>query len=69
MQTVVVFNKKTREILVALPLKDGEAGIVRDDVDFAIFNGVEPVFVETPTGPKLKENSFILLPPGGGVDA
>lgn len=68
MQTVVVFNKKTRDVLIALPLKDGETGIVQDDVDFAIFNGVEPVFVETPAGPKLKENSFILLP-GGGVDA
>lgn len=64
MQTIVVFDKETRDILAALPLKDGAAGIIRDDVDFEIFNGVEPVFVDTPTGPKLKANSFFLMPPG-----
>lgn len=69
MQTVVVFDKKTKDVLVALPLKDGAMGIVRKDVDFKIFNGVEPVFVEAPTGPKLKANSVLLMPSGGGKDA
>lgn len=64
MQTVVVYDRKTRDVLAAIPLKDGETAICRKDVEFTIYHDTEPVFTETPTGPKLKTNAFILMPEG-----
>ncbi len=60
MVTVVVYEKDSRSVLAAIPMKDGETGILRKDVEFRIFNGMEPVFEETPTGPVLKNNSFFI---------
>lgn len=62
MTTVVVFDKNTRQVLAAIPLAEGEAAICRNDVGFQIFNGTEPVFTETLTGPILAENKFIFNP-------
>ena len=47
-------------MLAAIPIKEGEAGILRKDVGVQLFNGTEPVFEETPNGPILKNNSFII---------
>ncbi len=58
--TVVVYERNTRSVLAAIPMKEGEAGIRRKDVEFQIFNGTEPVFEETPNGPILKNNTFII---------
>lgn len=60
MVTVVVYKEGSREVLAAIPIKDGEKGICKDDVGFQIFNGTEPVFVETPDGLILKDNSFFI---------
>lgn len=60
MTTIVVYEKDSRSVLAAIPIKDGEAGILRKDVEFQIFNGTEPVFEETPNGPILKNNTFII---------
>lgn len=60
MVTVVVYEKDSRSVLAAIPMKEGETGILRKDVEFQVFNGTEPVFEETPDGPILKNNSFII---------
>lgn len=59
MQTVVVFDKETKEIIACVPLADGEKGICRKDVDFHIYNGTEPIFTETGNGVVLNTNAFI----------
>lgn len=60
MVTIVVYEKDSRSVLAAIPMKEGESGILRKDVEFQIFNGTEPVFEETPNGPILKNNTFII---------
>lgn len=60
MVTVVVYEKDSRSVLAAIPMKEGESGILRKDVEFQVFNGTEPVFEETPNGPILKNNTFII---------
>lgn len=58
-QTVVVFDKETKEIIACIPLSEGEAAICRKDVDFQIYNGTEPIFTETGNGIVLNSNVFI----------
>lgn len=60
MVTAVVFQKDTREVLAVIPINGGKDGICRKDVGFQIFNDAEPVFMETPNGIALKENTFII---------
>ena len=60
MVTVVVYEKDSRSVLAAIPMKEGETGILRKDIEFQVFNGTEPVFEETSNGPILKNNSFII---------
>lgn len=36
MQTVIVFDKTTKEIIAQIPLVNGEKAILRGDVDFEI---------------------------------
>lgn len=60
MQTIVVFDKKTKEIIACIPLSDGEKAICRKDVEFRIYNGSEPVFTETGNGIVLNANAFIM---------
>ena len=59
MQTVVVFDKKTKEIIACIPLLDGAKAICKKDIDFQIYNGTEPIFTETENGIVLNTNSFI----------
>lgn len=59
MATVVVYDKDTKQILAAIPIDGGDA-IARKDVEFRIYNGTEPVFTETPMGPVLAENTFMI---------
>lgn len=58
-QTVVVFEKETKEIIACIPLTEGETAICRKDVDFQIYNGTEPIFTETENGVLLNTNTFI----------
>ena len=58
-QTVVVFNRKTKEIIACIPLSDRETAICRKDVDFQICNGTEPIFTETENGVVLNTNAFM----------
>lgn len=59
MQTVVVFDKKTKEIIACVPTSDEETAICRKDVDFQIYNGTQPIFMETGSGIVLNTNAFI----------
>lgn len=59
MHTVAVFNKQTKEILACIPLSDGEKAICRNDIDFQIYNGTEPILTETENGIVLNTNAFI----------
>ena len=58
-QTVVVFDKKTKEILACISLS-GQDCICRKDVDFKIYNGTQPIFTEKPNGIVLNENTFLM---------
>lgn len=58
-QTVVVFDKETKEILACVPLS-GQDCICRKDVDFKVYKGTEPIFTETPNGIVLNENAFLI---------
>lgn len=59
MQTVVVYEKGTREIIACVPM-DGSEGIVRKDVQFRVYNGTEPIFTEIDGKVLLNENAFII---------
>lgn len=58
-KTVVVYDKKTREIVACIPLS-GKQAICRKDVSFQIYNGTEPIFTETEKGVALNTNAFIM---------
>ncbi len=58
-KTVVVFDKKTKDILACIPLS-GQDCICRKDVDFKVYNGTEPIFAETANGIVLNENTFMV---------
>ena len=49
MTTVVVYKTDTKEVLAAIPM-DGRDAVCRNDVEFQIYNGTEPIFTETPGG-------------------
>lgn len=59
MTTVVVYKTRTREVLAAIPVEGGDA-ICRNDIEFQIYNGTEPIFTEFPGGIVLAENKFML---------
>lgn len=59
MTTVVVYKTGTGEVLAAIPVEGGDA-VCRNDIDFQIYNGTEPIFTETPGGMVLAENKFML---------
>ena len=58
-QTVVVYDKETKEILACIPLS-GKDCICRKDIDFKIYNQTEPIFTETENGIVLNKNAFIM---------
>ena len=59
MTTVVVYKTGTREVLAVIPVEGGDA-VCRNDIEFQIYNGTEPIFTETPGGMVLAENKFML---------
>lgn len=59
MTTVVVYKAETKEILAAVPIEGGSA-VCRNDIEFQIYNGTEPIFIETPNGIRLAENKFMI---------
>lgn len=58
-QTVVVFDKNTREVIACVPL-DGSEGIMQKNIDVQVFNDTEPVFTELQNKVILNPNTFIL---------
>lgn len=58
MITVVVTDKETKEVIACVP-EYGEV-ICRNDVEISVFRNTEPVFADTPNGPVLKDNTFII---------
>ena len=59
MTTVVIYKTDTKEVLAAIPM-DGGYAICRNDVEFQIYNGTEPIFTETTGGIVLEENKFMI---------
>lgn len=59
MTTVVVYEESTKRVLAAIPVEGGDA-IARNDIGFQIYRGTEPLFTETPDGPVLAENKFLI---------
>ncbi len=59
MTTVVVYKTGTREVLAAIPIECGDA-VCRNDIEFQIYNGTEPIFTEVPGGIVLAENKFMI---------
>ena len=59
MQTVVVYQKGTDEIIACVPL-DGSECIVRKDVEIKVYNGTEPVFTEKDGYVAVKRNAFLI---------
>lgn len=57
MTTVVVYKADTKEVLAAIPMDGGDA-VCRNDVEFQIYNGTEPIFTETPGGIVLAEKQI-----------
>lgn len=58
MTTVVVTDKRTGEVIACVP-EYGEA-ICRNDVEISVFRNTEPIFSDTPDGPVLKKNTFLI---------
>lgn len=61
MFTIVVYEVKTRLVILVLPIvikADGVVSqldtIIKNGFDYEIYNDVEPVFEESQEGPKLK---------------
>ena len=59
MQTVVVYQKGTNEMIACVPL-DGSKGIARKDVVIKVYNGTEPVFIEKDGYVDVKTNAFLI---------
>lgn len=59
MTTVVVYKTDTKEVLAAIPMDGGDA-VCRNDVEFQIYNGTEPIFTETPGGIVYKGTGIIV---------
>lgn len=53
------YKTDTKEVLAAIPMDGGDA-VCRNDVEFQIYNGTEPIFTETPGGIVLAENKFMI---------
>lgn len=61
MATIVVYDKGTRQVLAAIPLKESEPSIIHKGVGVRIFpEGTEPVFVDKGGVVSLKDNTYIV---------
>lgn len=59
MQTVVVYQKGTNEVVACVSLDDSD-GIARKDVGIKVYNGTEPVFIEKDGYVAVKTNAFLI---------
>lgn len=59
MQTVVVYQKGTNEVIACVPL-DGSECIVRKDVEIKVYDGTEPIFTEKDGYVAVKTNAFLI---------
>lgn len=58
MKTIVIFDKKTNEVLACVP-DNGEC-FARKDVEIKEYSGTEPIFNVENGVCKLKENAFLI---------
>lgn len=58
MKTIIVMDKKTKEVLACVP-DNGEC-FVRKDVEIKTYSGTEPIFNVENGVCKLKENAFLI---------
>lgn len=59
MQTVVVYQKGTNEVIACVPL-DGSECIVRKDAEIKVYDGTEPVFTEKDGYVAVNTNAFFM---------
>ena len=58
MKTVVITDRETREVIACVP-EYGEA-ICKKDVSVSVFDGTEPIFLESENGIKLSTSKFLI---------
>lgn len=59
MQTVVVYQKGTNEVIACVPL-DGSEGMARKDVGIKVYDGIEPVLIEKDGYVAVSMNTFLI---------
>ena len=59
MQTVVVYQKGTNEVIACVPL-DGSEGMARKDVGIKVYNGTEPILIEKDGYVAVDTNAFLI---------
>jgi hypothetical protein len=60
-QHIVVFNEKTGELLIDIPLHDMEHSIAKSGVGFSFYDGgAEPVYKHTASGVQVNHNACII---------
>jgi hypothetical protein len=57
-KTLVIFDRNTKDVIACIP-EQGEA-ICMKGVGISLYDGTEPIFLETENGIKVSENSFML---------
>lgn len=55
----VIVDKKTREVVACIS-DSGQDNILRKDLDLRVYDGTEPVFIETDHGILLNDNAFTM---------
>lgn len=54
-----IVDKKTREVVACIS-DSGQDNILRKDLDLKVYDGTEPVFIETDHGILLNDNAFTM---------
>ena len=54
-----IVDKKTREVVACIS-DSGQDNILRKDLDLRVYDGTEPVFIETDHGILLNDNAFTM---------
>lgn len=55
----VLVDKESREVIACIS-DNGKENILRKDVELKVYEGTEPVFIETDHGVLLKDNAFTM---------
>lgn len=58
MKTLVIFDENTRDVIACVP--ENKDSILKKGVGIALYDGTEPIFLETENGIKFQKNGFII---------